>query len=178
MNLPIRRRLTRDRSDQLDYPRDESQPLLDPFAYIDHMHERMDALLRDLRAGTDWWSWSTPVDIEETRDAYVVEAELPGVAKDDLELEWDGRQLSIHGEVKERERVGFLRHKTRRTGRFDYTLTLPGEVDGDRIEASLSDGVLTIHAPKAASSHARRIPIAAGRHSDRPGLEESRSGAA
>jgi HSP20 family molecular chaperone IbpA len=70
-------------------------------------------------------SWSAPVDIEETEDAYVVEVDLPGVSRQDVTVDWNRRQLTLHGEVKERERTGLLRRQNRRTGRFDYTVTLP-----------------------------------------------------
>jgi HSP20 family protein len=154
MALPIRRR--EDRSDQ------SAQWLqADPLGGFEDVYQRMGQLMRGF-PGELGRLWSMPVDIEETDDAYVVEVDVPGVTRDDLSLDWNDRQLTIHGEVKERERSGLLRKQTRRVGRFDYTVTLPGDVDGDRIEATLADGVLTIRAPKAETAKARRIEIGAG----------------
>ncbi|AYY15760.1 Hsp20/alpha crystallin family protein [Actinobacteria bacterium YIM 96077] len=172
MGLPIRR--SKNHVDN-GFTRPAHQASLDPFAYLDELRQRMDSLFQGLSDDLDRWGWSTPLDIEETPDAYIVEAELPGVSHDDLTLDWNGDQLFIHGEVKERERVGFLRHKTRRTGQFNYSVTLPGTVDGDRIEASLSNGVLTIHAPKASGSTSRRIPVTAGRTTTAIGQAEDRT---
>ena len=77
------------------------------------------------------------VDIEETEDAWIVEAELPGVKPEDVNVEVRGTELAISGEIKEREREGILRRRTRKTGEFDYHITLPGrgERRPDRGEA-------------------------------------------
>ena len=104
----------------------------------------------------------TPLaDLEETDDAYVLEAELPGVKKQDITVEALGRRITITGERKEKERTGVLRQRTRTVGRFFLEVQVPGEVDPDRIEATLEDGVLTVRIPKAESDRAqtRKIEI-------------------
>ncbi|HVL05850.1 MAG TPA: Hsp20/alpha crystallin family protein [Acidimicrobiales bacterium] len=102
----------------------------------------------------------TPLaDVEESEDAYVVEIELPGVKRDDVAVEVAGRQLSVSGERKERERVGILRRRTRTVGRFHYEVVLPGDVEEDSVSASMDEGVLTVRVPKPASARPRRIPI-------------------
>ncbi len=102
----------------------------------------------------------TPLaDIEESDEAYTVELELPGVKKDDVSVEVSGRRLVVSGERKERERVGILRRQTRSVGRFHYEVSLPSDVDEDGVEASLSEGVLSLRVPKAASERPRRIKV-------------------
>ena len=102
----------------------------------------------------------TPLaDIEESEDAYTVELELPGVKKDDISVEVSGRRLVVSGERKERERVGILRRRTRSVGRFHYEVSLPSALDEDGVDASLSDGVLSLRVPKAASERPRRIKV-------------------
>ncbi|HZT67353.1 MAG TPA: Hsp20/alpha crystallin family protein [Acidimicrobiales bacterium] len=98
-------------------------------------------------------------DVEETDDAYVVELELPGVKKPDVDISVGGRRLVVSGERRERERRGFLRHRTRSVGRFYYEVVLPGPVEEDDVGASLDEGVLTVRLPKPASDRRRRIPI-------------------
>jgi HSP20 family protein len=108
---------------------------------------------------TEAVGWSPPVDIEEQDDAYVIEAELPGVQKDDVNIELQSNELMVTGEIKEREREGILRKRTRRIGRFEYRVRLPEQVDSDNVEAKLNDGVLTIHVPKVQRADRRQIKV-------------------
>lgn len=108
---------------------------------------------------TEAVGWSPPVDIEEQDDAYVIEAELPGVQKDDVNIELQSNELMITGEIKEREREGILRKRTRRIGRFEYRVRLPEHVDSDNVEAKLNDGVLTVHVPKVQRADRRQIKV-------------------
>lgn len=113
----------------------------------------------------DWpatrWSegWAPSVDVEETDDAWVFEVDLPGVSRDDIQIEVGDQELTISGEIKEKERVGVLRHRTRRTGSFRYRTTLPAGVDHDRIEAKIENGVLTVRVPRPEHAKPRRIKI-------------------
>ncbi len=109
--------------------------------------------------GRSGLTWVPAVDLEETEDAFVVEAELPGVKREDIEVSWRNGELSITGEIKERERKGLLRHTTRRTGQFAYRLMLPGDVDPDAVQASLQGGLLRVRLPKTATAQPRRIEI-------------------
>jgi HSP20 family protein len=68
-------------------------------------------------------------------------------------------QLRISGEFREKERVGVLRRQNRQVGRFDYTVAVPGEIDPDKVDGTLSDGVLTVRLGKASKSQPRRIEI-------------------
>jgi len=108
---------------------------------------------------TEAVGWSPPVDIEEQDDAYVIEAELPGVQKDDVNIELQSNELMVTGEIKEREREGILRKRTRRIGRFEYRVRLPEQVDSDNVEAKLNDGVLTVHVPKVQRADRRQIKV-------------------
>jgi HSP20 family protein len=98
-------------------------------------------------------------DVEETDDAYVIEIELPGVKKGDIEIAMEGRRLTVSGERKEKERAGVLRRRTRSVGRFHYEVVLSGEVDESDVSASLDGGVLTIRVPKRESDRPRRIQV-------------------
>jgi HSP20 family protein len=133
-----------------------------PFRELDDFHERMSKLLESSVSDGQVTSWVPAVDIEETDDAFLVEAELPGVKRDDVTVELQNNELMIHGEVKERERTGILRRRTRRTGQFDYRVVLPGEVDADNVEANLQEGVLRVKVHKMEHARPRRISITAG----------------
>ena len=102
----------------------------------------------------------TPLaDVEETDDAYVIEVEVPGVDKKDIDISVAGRRVTISGERKEKERVGILRRRTRSVGQFEYDIQLPGDIDEDGVTASLADGVLSVRVPKASTDRARRITV-------------------
>jgi HSP20 family protein len=135
----------------------------DPFRELDDLHQRMSRLLEssvgDLRGVA---GWVPAVDVEENDDAFVVEAELPGVKLDDVSVDLQDNELRIHGEIKERERTGILRRQTRRTGQFDYRVALPQKVDADHVEAMLHEGVLRVQVRKAEQTKPRRIEITAG----------------
>jgi HSP20 family protein len=136
---------------------------MDPARELDELHRRMDQLLQGVSSGLgNGGVWSPLVDIEETDDAWVLEAEVPGTERDDVNVEVRDSEVAISGEIKEKERKGILRRRTRRTGRFDYRVTLPGEADADNIDASLHDGVLTVRIPKAERARPRRVEVKSG----------------
>ena len=102
----------------------------------------------------------TPMaDVEELDDAYVVEIEVPGVAKDDLNIELADGRLVVTGERKEKHREGVLRSRTRTTGAFRYAVMLNNEVDTGGVTAKMEHGVLELRIPKAPKPTPTRIPI-------------------
>lgn len=103
--------------------------------------------------------WVPAVDIEETEDSWILEAELPGIKSDDIDIEAHDNEIQITGEIVEKERAGILRRRTRRVGRFEYRVTLPGPVDPDSIDASLDDGILRVTVPKPEQARPRRVEI-------------------
>ena len=134
----------------------------DPFRELEELHPRIGQLMDTGWAGPTGDAagiWSPLVDIEETDDAWLVEAELPGVKQEDIDIELSDSELTISGVLKERERKGILRRRTRRTGQFEYRVALPGDADAERIEASLKEGVLTVRIPKPERARRRRIEI-------------------
>ena len=148
MDVPIRRR-DRDRR-----PEQEFERLRDAFVeQLEHWPD-FDRALPDAVHDV-----LPLVDVEETDDSYVLEVELPGVRRDDVDLEVDQGRLRLTAERRERQRVGLLRHRTRTTGRYSMALTLPGPVDGDAVSASLDHGLLTVVVPETDRARRRRIPI-------------------
>jgi HSP20 family protein len=140
------------------------QPLQrwEPFRELEQLQEHMDRLMQGAwspAGGGNGGTWMPITDIEETDDAWVIEAELPGVDRKDVNVEMRDSELIISGEIKERQRKGVLRRQTRKTGEFEYRVTLPGDSDAEHIEANLHDGVLTVRVPKTEQAKPRRIEI-------------------
>jgi HSP20 family protein len=76
-----------------------------------------------------------------------------------VNVELVGNELTITGDMKERERKGVLRKQTRRVGHFEYRVTLPDLVDAEKIDAKLKDGVLILRIPKAERERRRKIEV-------------------
>ncbi|MGW3247965.1 Hsp20/alpha crystallin family protein [Streptomyces sp. NPDC001070] len=128
-------------------------------AEFDELFDRMNQLLASAAAAAPAGAWSPLADMHETDDAYVIEAELPGIKCEDIDVEVDDQEVRITGEYKEREREGVLRRSTRRTGHFEYRALLPSGVNAEQVKAQLSDGVLTVTVPKAQSATSRHVEI-------------------
>ncbi len=107
------------------------------------------------------WSLTPPVDIEETRDEFVVRADLPGVAQKDVKVSLLGDVLTIRGERKQtQETKGQNLHRVeRRYGTFERSFSLGVAVRADQVKASYRDGVLEIHVPKAEEARVREIEV-------------------
>lgn len=105
-------------------------------------------------------SWSPPVDIHETEDEFLVEADLPGVRPENVNIDLQDRELRISGEYDSDAEPGQGEgQQTRRSGRFSYRLTLPGEVNSESASANFDNGQLRLRLPKATTGARRRIPV-------------------
>jgi HSP20 family protein len=139
----------------------------EPFSDLEQVAERMRRMLDQTFGGSGWRSmteqagWLPLVDIEETDDAYVVSAELPGIRREDIDLELVGNELTISGEVKDEKHEGTMRRQTRRRGRFDYRVSLPDQVDANKVTATLKDGVLEVRVPRAQKAPRKKIAVKA-----------------
>ena len=104
--------------------------------------------------------WTPPVDLHETADAYVLTAEIPGLTRDDLDIQFHDTRLTLSGVRRDRRSESDEYHRIERGhGSFSRTFQLPLPVDADRITADLRDGVLTVICPKSADAAGRRIRV-------------------
>lgn len=143
----------------------------DPFfALQGRMNQLFDDFFRGVEGGLPnvfGRSGGLSLDVVETPEEYRVEAELPGVDEKDVRVTLTGDVLSIEGEKKSEQRAeseGSLRRE-RSFGRFQRSLTLPAEVDREKVDASFEKGVLTVRLPKTreALQKARTIEIKPGK---------------
>jgi HSP20 family protein len=134
----------------------------DPLQQLEELQSRMSQLMQGVWPGaaeTDAGPWTPFVDLEETDDAWIVEAEVPGARREDINVELRDSELVIRGEIKEREHTGVMRRRERRVGEFEYAVTLPGDADPQAVQASLDDGILRVRVPKRRERETRRIEI-------------------
>lgn len=111
--------------------------------------------------GNGGHSFPLALDVSENENAFVVQASVPGMAEDALDITLNNNLLTISGEFSaENQSEGTRYHiRERRYGRFSRSITLPSAVDADSIEANTHNGVLTIHIPKAEEAKPRRIAV-------------------
>jgi HSP20 family protein len=124
----------------------------------------MDALLRwdPFRSGLGDGGGFTPAfDVKETKDAYVVRADLPGVRESDVDVSVTGNVVTVSGrrEQENREEGDQFFALERSYGTFMRTLTLPEGADVENIKAELKEGVLALTIPKRPEVQPRRISI-------------------
>jgi HSP20 family protein len=101
-----------------------------------------------------------PADIYETGDNIIVLAEMPGVAPDGVDITLERRVLTIRGRSAANDPAGYQRvYNEYADGDYERVFTLSENIDRDRIEATLKDGVLNLVLPKAETAKARKIEL-------------------
>jgi HSP20 family protein len=145
--------------------RGQNLTIVDPSREFEDIYDRMGQLMNiafgdlGLARSADV-PWSPLADVSETDDAYLVHVELPGIRKDQVDVQLLDREMVITGEIKEGEN-GKRRRSSRRAGRFEYRTYLPGDIKPDQVSADLADGVLTVTVPKSETAKPRRIEVRA-----------------
>jgi HSP20 family protein len=108
-------------------------------------------------------SWTPPIDVYETDDRYVIAAELPGLAREDVELALEDSRLTIRGQRTDRTaasgQVVHFHQVERGHGAFARTFEFASKIATEAIQADLTDGVLTVTLPKAAPPPPRKIEV-------------------
>jgi HSP20 family protein len=137
----------------------------EPFGNLRELQDRMNRLFDDRLGGGAFGvergtSTFPPLDIRQDAENVYVVAELPGVAHETLDVSITGDTLSIKGERKAPEVKEEKFHRRERAwGHFNRLVSLPDRVEGEKIEATLKDGILRVTLPKAASARPRTIKV-------------------
>jgi HSP20 family protein len=129
----------------------------------DEMDRLWSGLLGTAADGVEAWVSRNqpPVNVWEQETALVVELEVPGVRKDQVDISVTGDELSIRVNRPESEEKDVTYHRRERpVGTFSRVVRLPVGIDADHVEAEIRDGVLTITLPKAESAKPRKIHVA------------------
>jgi HSP20 family protein len=136
------------------------------FGAMDLLRSRMNRVFPDFERwyGTDY-AWTGRegyplTNLYDTGDHLELCAEVPGLEKDDINIRIQGNYLEINGTRKSDAPEGYQAHRVERgTASFSRSFTLPSDVDADRAEAGLKNGVLTLKLPKAEAAKPRKITI-------------------
>src|SRR2546425_12772399 len=138
-----------------------------PISDIVTLRDAMDRLFEESFVRPTTWTGlaaghvAVPVDLWETKDAYHLRADLPGLAPDDIEINVTADTVTISGQTKPGTDVtneGWLRQE-RRFGKFKRSFTVPMQIDPSKVEAKFTNGVLELVLPKAENQKPRTIKI-------------------
>ncbi|SMD10980.1 HSP20 family protein [Desulfocicer vacuolatum DSM 3385] len=136
------------------------------FGVMDLMRGNFDRLSNEFyrsRGNTSSWVLSDGIprtNLYDKGDSFAICAEVPGFAKEDLNIRLQGNYLEISGKRKSDLPEGYSIHRSER-GTFDFSrsMTLPTEVDSSKVEAALKDGILTLTLPKAEAAKPKLISV-------------------
>lgn len=128
----------------------------DPFEEMNRLHDHFFS-----GRGLAKQAFQVAVDIREEDDAFFVDAEVPGLGADDVQIDVEKNVLTIRGErkIEKEESEGTYRRVERQYGTFTRSFTLPETVDADKISADLKDGVLALRLPKKEAPSPRSISV-------------------
>ncbi len=118
-------------------------------------------VLPSVEDGVEGRQWTPEIDIYENDNNFVIESDIPGLNIDDIKIDVQDRTLTIKGEKKFEEKTEkdkYIRVE-RSYGSFFRSLSLPMNVDSDKIEASYKDGTLTLNLPKTEQTKPKQIKI-------------------
>jgi HSP20 family protein len=138
-------------------------PLRDLLSIQDRMNRLFEQTLSRSRPdeGITASTWSPAVDIYETPETIIMKADLPGLSREDIEIQIRENTLTLRGErrfAKDVQQENYLRIE-RAYGTFQRNFTLPATVQQNKIRAVFRDGVLELSLPKAEEAQAKKIAI-------------------
>ena len=140
----------------------------DPFQDMLSLREAMNQLVEESfvrpATGQNGKNFVPALDLSETTEGYLVEAALPGVKPEDVEVTVENNVLTIKGETRQEvdDKQRNFHRIERRFGSFQRTIGLPTTVKADAIQASLTNGVLRLEIPKAEEVKPRKISVNVG----------------
>lgn len=136
------------------------------FGAMNLLHSRMNRLFTDYDrsygadAGWRVFEGTPKTNMYDLGDKLQIVAELPGIAKKDLNVRIQGNYLELSGSRKSDTPEGYKAHRVERESTtFTRSFTLPADVDSERVEAVLKDGVLTMNLPKVEAAKPKQISI-------------------
>lgn len=134
---------------------------LSPWTGFRDLENHLERIFHGVETPSGSGSWMPPVDIHETDDAYVLQADLPGMKKEDIDVQIVEDQITLRGSRTREDRSeskGYRRYE-RAEGKFERSFRIRGGVDATKVEAKFEHGVLTVTLPKPEEAKPRQIEV-------------------
>jgi HSP20 family protein len=146
----------------MSHPASRNRSGWDPFSELQALRNDLGRLIGGSASAAD-------VDVDPSDDGWTVTARLPGVAPEEVAIDFEDRELHIRArteaEVNE-EQVGEATGSRRRS--FEYRVAVPGNVDPDRVDATMDHGLLVVRLPRRERSSRRQITVGSGKQVHNP----------
>jgi HSP20 family protein len=143
------------------YPQLKTWSPLDRLASLRDEMDRLFDFTWPTRDSGLFSGWSPAIDVHDEKDNLVVQVEVPGMKKDEIEISLHDGVLTVSGERKsEREhKEGQTCRSERFFGKFQRSVTLPAQVDAEKVRAAYQDGILSVTLPKAEAAKPKQIAV-------------------
>jgi HSP20 family protein len=147
-------------SDYSDWPSFGFADFGRPYAPAAQLRRELDRLFGDFERSAA--PPTSTLSFEDDGSNFVLRADVPGLTENDFQISLAGNTLTLQGERKNDVPEGYTVHRRERSAfRFARSLELPARVDGEKVTATLKNGVLTLTLPKAAEAQPRQIAVKA-----------------
>ena len=140
--------------------------LRNPFVELDLLRRQMDRRFEEMLRAAPLRGYVSAgvfplVNLTEDQHSYRVRAELPGMKAEDLDVQVLGRNLTISGErkIQSEGKDAKYHRRERESGKFSRVLGLPGDIDADKVQAQLVNGLLTVTIPKSEAAKPKQIAV-------------------
>lgn len=141
--------------------RTRTNSTLTPWAGFQDLESQLERIFHGDAPVSGSGTWMPAVDLYETEDAYVLEADLPGMKKEDIDVQVLDDRIILKGMRKREERAeekGFRRYE-RAEGQFERSFRIDGGIDAEKVEARFEHGVLRVTLPKPETARPRQIDV-------------------
>ena len=135
-----------------------------PLSEVVSLRDAMDRLFEDSfispRTSTTWGGRGVAANLYETAEGFTLQIPTPGVKPEDVEITVQQETISLKWEIKVQAPEGATVHwNAFQSGQFQQSFSLPSPINAERVEAHYTDGILTLHLPKAEHARARTIKV-------------------
>ncbi len=139
-------------------------PRWNPATELDALRRQMDRVMQNLSQETPFVvpEWNPAVELADADDHLILKAQLPGINKDNIDVNVTRNSVTISGEYQQQADQHKIYGSEFQYGKFSRTIRLPVGIQQDKVEADYTDGILTLHLPKFEEATNRSVKVNIG----------------